>query len=309
MRRVILGLLALVSVGCGPSGFVSDDFELSAGFETPEFRVRPITVADAEKDYEAVMESIDVIHSSFLDDSWPAESFTLDQNRRDLGAKERKFERRQSFTYTVVSPDDSRVLGCVYINKGINGPDAAVFMWARPSANDTGLDSRLEAAVRDWMKRDWPFEWVVFPGRTLSVVEPDPQSPREADSDPLLGAYWTGNVGADEFVFLFASAAQGYEVVVYSLNRGALKTEMPAKEVRVELPEVSLSFPTGAAYRGRLQAQGDTIDGQLFYGNDDGPQLHLERVADPLRYPMLPRLSTDPETEEGNHGPPEARRR
>ncbi len=294
MRRVILGLLALVSVGCGPSGFVSDDFELSAGFETPEFRVRPIKVADAEKDYEAVMESIDVIHSSLLDDRWPTQSFTLDQNRRDLGAKELKFERRQSFTYTVVSPDESRVLGCVYVNKGINGPDAAVFIWVRPSANDTGLDSRLEAAVRDWMKRAWPFEWVVFPGRTLSAVEEDPQTPQGEDSDPLLGAYWAGGIGADEFVFLFASAAQGYDVMVYSLNRGALQTEMPAKEVRVELPEVSLSFPTGAAYRGRLQAQGDTIDGQLFYGDEDGPQLLLERVTDPLRYPMLPRLSTGP---------------
>ena len=128
VRKGALCLLALVSAGCGPSGFVSDDFELPDGFETSEFRVRPITVGDAEKDYEAVMESIEEIHSSFLDDSWPPESFTLDQNRRDLGAKERKFKRRQSFTYTVVSPDESRVLGCVYINKGINGPDAAVFM-------------------------------------------------------------------------------------------------------------------------------------------------------------------------------------
>ena len=165
MRMVICCPLALALMGCGAPGFVSHNFELSDGFETSEFRVRPITVGDAQKDYEAVMESIEVIHSSFLDDSWPTESFTLDQNRRDLSAKERKFERRQSFTYTVVLPDESRVLGCVYINKGINGPDAAVFMWVRPSANATGLDSRLEAAVRDWMKTDWPFEWVVFPGR------------------------------------------------------------------------------------------------------------------------------------------------
>jgi len=165
MKSVPLFFLVLVSAGCGPSGFVSDDFDLSDGFETSEFRVRPITVADAEKDYEAVMESIEVIHSSLLDDHWPTDSFTLDQNRRDLGAKERKRQRRQSFTYTVVSPDESRVLGCVYINQGINGPDAAVFMWVRPSANATGLDSRLEAAVRDWMETDWPFEWVVLPGR------------------------------------------------------------------------------------------------------------------------------------------------
>lgn len=165
MRREICWLLLFVLAGCGSPGFVPDNFELPSGFETSEFRVRPITVADAEKDYEAVMESIDIIHKSFLDESWPTESFTLDQNKRDLAAKEKKFERRHSFTYTVVSPDESQVLGCVYVNKGIRGPDAAVFMWVRRSAQDAGLDSRLEAAVRNWMERDWPFEWVVYPGR------------------------------------------------------------------------------------------------------------------------------------------------
>ena len=166
MKGAICCLALCVLAGCGSPRLVSDDFELPSGFETAEFRVRPITVADAEKDYEAVMESIEIIHSSFLDDNWPTESFTLEENRRDLAAKERKFERRHSFTYTVVSPDESRVLGCVYINKGIGGPDAAVFMWVRRSAHDAGLDSLLEAAVRDWMERDWPFEWIVYPGRT-----------------------------------------------------------------------------------------------------------------------------------------------
>jgi hypothetical protein len=166
MKRIICCLALFVIAGCVSSGFVPDDFELPSGFETPEFRVRPITITDAEKDYEAVMESIDIIHSSLLDDSWPTESFTLDDNRRDLTAKERKFEHRHSFTYTVVSPDESQVLGCVYINKGIGGPDAAVFMWVRRSVHDAGLDSLLESAVRDWMERDWPFEWIVYPGRT-----------------------------------------------------------------------------------------------------------------------------------------------
>ena len=165
MKSVIGGLLLLGVAGCGPSGFVPDDVELSSGFETSEFTVRPIKVADAEKDYEAVMESIDIIHASLLDDSWPTGSFTLEENKRDLAAKERKFERRHGFTYTVVSPDESQVLGCVYIYKGIGGPDAAVFMWVRRSEQDSGLDSRLETAVRDWMEREWPFERVVYPGR------------------------------------------------------------------------------------------------------------------------------------------------
>ena len=171
MKGAICCLTLCVLAGCGSPRLVFDDFDLPSGFETAEFRVRPITVADAEKDYEAVMESIEIIHSSFFDDSWPTESFTLEENRRDLAAKERKFERRHSFTYTVVSADESRVLGCVYINKGIGGPDAAVFMWVRRSVHDAGLDSLLEAAVREWMERDWPFEWVVYPGR--AGVQPE----------------------------------------------------------------------------------------------------------------------------------------
>ena len=165
MRREICWLLLFLLAGCGSPGFVPDDFELPSGFETSEFRVRPITVADAEKDYEAVMESVDIIHAALLDDKWPTESFTLAQNRRDLKAKERRFERRDSFTYTVVTPDESRVLGCVYLYEGIGGPDSAVFLWVRSSEHEGGLDSRLETEVRDWLARDWPFEWVVYPGR------------------------------------------------------------------------------------------------------------------------------------------------
>jgi hypothetical protein len=90
-----------------------------------------------------------------MDDSWPTADFTLEENRRDMARKERRRARRQSFTYTVVSPDESRVLGCVYINEGIGGPDAAVFLWVRQSEADGPLDQELEAAVRNWMKEAW----------------------------------------------------------------------------------------------------------------------------------------------------------
>lgn len=175
MKRGGCLLLMLVLAGCGPSGFVPADFEISGGFETEQFRVRPITAADAEKDYEAVMESVDLIHSALLTDGWPGDGFTLEENRRQLAQKERRFARRGSFTYTVVSPDESRVLGCVYINEGIGGPDAAVFMWVRQSAYDDGLDPVLERAVRDWVEQEWPFEWVVYPGR--AAVEPETAQP------------------------------------------------------------------------------------------------------------------------------------
>ena len=114
MKILICTLLLLLISGCGSSsysGFVPEDFEVPLGFETPEFRVRPITEADAEKDYEAVMESREIIHSALLSDSWPTESFTLEENRRDLAMKEVRFDLRTGFTYTVVSLDEAQVLG------------------------------------------------------------------------------------------------------------------------------------------------------------------------------------------------------
>ena len=31
--------------------------------------------------------------------------------------------------------------------------------------NEAGMDALLEDAVRKWMDAEWPFEWVVYPGR------------------------------------------------------------------------------------------------------------------------------------------------
>lgn len=165
MKRILVPLIAgLALCSCGKP-FVPPGFPVPSGLKTGRFHLRPITAADAEKDYEAVMESIDLIHEKLLGDRWPTPHFTLGENRRDLTAKERRFAERKSFTYTVVAPDESRVLGCVYINPGIGGPDAAVFLWVRQSAFDQGLDPLLEAAVREWIDEEWPFQSVVYPGR------------------------------------------------------------------------------------------------------------------------------------------------
>jgi hypothetical protein len=43
--------------------------------------------------------------------------------------------------------------------------DARVWMWVRRSAWEDGLDSQLEAAVREWIERDWPFSNVDWGSR------------------------------------------------------------------------------------------------------------------------------------------------
>ncbi len=165
MKKLVFALILFLSAGCGSSQFLPDDFEIPTGFETAHFRLRPITVADAEKDYEAIMESVGLIRSSLQYD-WPPDDFSLEDNRYNMESTVEAFRQRKNFTFVVVSLDESTVLGNVYINRGLDGPDAAIYMWVSQSSYNMGLASILEPAVRDWINTEWPFETVVYRGRT-----------------------------------------------------------------------------------------------------------------------------------------------
>jgi len=133
---------------------VPDDFAVPAGLEHERFRLRMLTVDDAVKDFDAICDRVDR-HGS------PRPPFveSVAENLVDLGWHQREFQLRRSFAYTVVAPDESRVLGCAYIDPS-ETHDARVWMWVRRGAWEDGLDPILEAAVREWLARKWPFESV-----------------------------------------------------------------------------------------------------------------------------------------------------
>jgi hypothetical protein len=146
--------------------FVPAGFEVPNVLETPSFRLRKLTEADAEKDYEAVMSSVDHIRATLPPGNWPWPGYTLRQNRRALTRHEREFDRREAFAYTVVTPDEREVLGCVYINPYPYGrADAAVFLWVTTESVAAGVEPVVFSTVRAWLTDAWPFRSVVFPGR------------------------------------------------------------------------------------------------------------------------------------------------
>jgi RimJ/RimL family protein N-acetyltransferase len=145
--------------------FVPDDFEVPASLETDRFRLRMLSVDDVEKDYEAVIESRELLHTMF-GGPWPRPGFTLEENLNDLKRHQQEFLSRKAFAYTVVSLDETRVLGCVYIDPPeTTDSDAVVFMWVRQTEYDKGLDEILFNSVRDWISSVWPFRRVDYPGR------------------------------------------------------------------------------------------------------------------------------------------------
>jgi hypothetical protein len=140
---------------------VPEDFQVPLGFETERFVLRPLTIHDVVKDYDAMISR-----------GAKTKDLTLEQNLMDLGWHQVEFQRRSSFTYTVVSPDGARCLGCVYIYPSkTEGADADILMWVRGDEQNTGLDEYLFDRVRRWIDQDWCFDRVVYPGRES---EPQP---------------------------------------------------------------------------------------------------------------------------------------
>ena len=145
--------------------FVPADFEIPPVLETDRFRLRMLTVEDVEMDYDAVMSSAEDLRR--MSGGWPAEDMTVEDNLHDLQRHQADFERRESFTYTVVNLDEDSVLGCLYINPPWEPDgefDAVVTMWVRSSEMDSGLDTLLFSAVDTWLAESWSFEKVYYYG-------------------------------------------------------------------------------------------------------------------------------------------------
>lgn len=116
-------------------------------FTGPGFSARPLRLADAEADFEAVTASAAKLQG-WMDpgDPWP-EGLTLHENRVDLGWHEREFTSGHSYAWTVLDPGGARVLGCCYLYPSdYEGFQAMAFWWVR--SGDEDLDGPLGRAFR-----------------------------------------------------------------------------------------------------------------------------------------------------------------
>lgn len=149
------------------------EFEVPAGLESDDFRLRMLTVNDVVKDYEAVMTSREHLQGVFGPQStWPAANLTLEQDLIDLGWHQKEFQNRTSFAYTVMNLGETRCLGCVYFYPAKpTDYDAQIILWARQSELASGLEARLFTVVKQWIDQAWPFKRVGFPGKETSWAE------------------------------------------------------------------------------------------------------------------------------------------
>jgi len=113
-----------------------------------------------KQDYQAL---IDRIGRTGPMNSTPAEDYG------ELKRHAWEFQNNTAFAYGILTPDKKIEVACVYINPSPKqGYDATVRFWVTKQGAETGLEPKLEAAVREWVKTKWPFKTVAYPGRDIT---------------------------------------------------------------------------------------------------------------------------------------------
>lgn len=154
------------------------DMRVLNSLRTESFFLRPIRAADARLDYEAVMESRQLLRL-WEQSSWPEEGFTVEENRKDLIKLEQRHSNQESFAFTVMNLTETQCLGCVYIfptdasmfvRSSISSCDdlewsdssAAVYFWVRKSKLAEALDRQLLGVLCSWLESAWQLRNYVF---------------------------------------------------------------------------------------------------------------------------------------------------
>lgn len=158
--------------------FIDPRFVLLPELRTECFVLRPITVADSERDYEAVMESREYLRK-WEQSTWPEDDFTVEDNRGDLIDLATWNADRRACSYTVLDWSESMCLGCLYIFptdakfllESVITPvggdewidfDAGVYDWVRKSQMDAGKDAEFFSLLRNWLAGEWGFDKYLF---------------------------------------------------------------------------------------------------------------------------------------------------
>lgn len=148
---------------------VPAEFVVPTLVEGPGFKLEPLGPDKVKVDFDAYMSSIEHLQKTFSRSTgWPRKDISAEDAMRDMEGEQARFRSRKSFAYAVLTPDGRRELGSVYVSpSSVDGYDAMVRMWVTKDQYDAGFDAKLYAWVVDWVRRDWPFTRVAYPGRAI----------------------------------------------------------------------------------------------------------------------------------------------
>ncbi len=149
--------------------FIPASFIAPVLAEGTGFKLVPLGPEVVKLDFDAYMSSIEHLQKTFSRSTrWPRPGITDADAMKDMEGEQARFKSRKSFAYAVLTPDGRRERGSVYVSPSpVPGYDAVVRMWVTKADYDAGFDAELYKWVSDWVKKDWPFAKVAYPGRAI----------------------------------------------------------------------------------------------------------------------------------------------
>ncbi len=121
-----------------------------------------------QDDYIAWTSSIESV-LPILDpkDQWMADVSSVEQNLQDLTKDYQEFLDKKTFRYAILSPDESKYLGCFYIRPTkAAGFSSLVEFWFTDQYKH--LEKEFHIIINEWLKDVWNFNAVAMPGREMS---------------------------------------------------------------------------------------------------------------------------------------------
>lgn len=126
--------------------------------------IRPIAAADVDLDMVAVMGSRERLFSIYGQSwGWPPATMTREQDLDDLIHHVDEMQTHESFNYAIFDAEETRLLGCIYIDQPDDAEhDAVVSWWVVDDAVGTELEAAVDSFVPRWLQQEWPFRNVRF---------------------------------------------------------------------------------------------------------------------------------------------------
>jgi hypothetical protein len=147
-------------------GWLADDFEHPERVEVATgHHLRPIRASDVDIDYPAVMGSRERLWAKYGEAwGWPPATMSYEADREDLARHEAEIAAHETFNYAILGPDETELLGCVYIDppdeRSPAGSDALVSWWVVDSEQGGALERALEELIPKWLADTWGFRAV-----------------------------------------------------------------------------------------------------------------------------------------------------
>lgn len=147
--------------------------------QTPNFVIRRQQPSDNALDYEAVMDSKELLRE-WSDSPWPEDDFSAEQNAEDIAGHIEDHAQDLSYGFSVFTPDYGRLLGSLYLNPmepllknypddpqvlaTLRAFDIRVEYWLR-RGTAAELEKEFVRRVLAWLEHGWWFSRPVFGSR------------------------------------------------------------------------------------------------------------------------------------------------